>query len=100
MYIESKADQAFARIGRVRLSKSRKRIYYQDLVLERWPGIAGNHREVTSAVEYWVSGPKRDGTDRLFHRRIPIEIDEDVRVEYWTEIRRQPENIGRSASFI
>jgi hypothetical protein len=34
---------------------------------------------------YWISGPKKDGTDRLYGG--VVEIDEDARVDYWTEIR-------------
>jgi hypothetical protein len=35
----------------------------------------------------YYSGPKRDGSDRLYAERLPVAVDEDVRVEYWTEIR-------------
>jgi len=41
---------------------------------------------------YWISGPKKDGTDRYYWgKSAPVAIDEDVREEYWTEIRMQPE---------
>jgi hypothetical protein len=45
---------------------------------------------VATGDEYWVSGPKRDGTDRLYGERIPVAIDDDVREEYWTEVRGRP----------
>lgn len=35
--------------------------------------------------EYWISGCKRDGTDRLYAGM--VEIDEDVAEEYWGDIR-------------
>lgn len=45
--------------------------------------------------EYWVSGPKEDGSDRLFGGRMPvIHIDEDVREEYWLQIRNLPEHVN------
>lgn len=44
---------------------------------------------------YWISGPRKDGADRLYGERVPVEIDEDVREEYWTDIRSQPENQAR-----
>lgn len=97
MYVETKSDNV-AGIGRVAFSKSLKTIYYGDLVLERCNGIQGNHIHLESRTEYWVSGPKRDGSDRLFHQRLPIDIDEDVRVEYWTQIRKEPARVNEKAT--
>jgi hypothetical protein len=38
--------------------------------------------------------PHRDGQDRLyFPSGIPVDIDGDVREEYWREIRKKPELI-------
>ena len=54
------------------------------------PGFKTNYYEVESGEEYWISGCKKDGCDRLYGERLPIYIDEDVRVEYWTEIRNLP----------
>jgi hypothetical protein len=39
----------------------------------------------------WISGPHKDGEDRLYVSNIHVEIDDDVREEYWTEIRNKPE---------
>jgi hypothetical protein len=36
---------------------------------------------------YWISGPRRDGADRLYGERAPVEVDDDVLEEYWGEIR-------------
>jgi hypothetical protein len=36
-------------------------------------------------------GPRVDGTDRLYKSNEPVEIDEDVREEYWVKIRKMPE---------
>ena len=36
--------------------------------------------------EFWISNPTRDGSDSLFPG--VVEIDEDAREEYWSEIRK------------
>ncbi len=94
MYIESKAEglSGPARIGRVSFSKSMKRVYYRDNIFQRLPiaGFKANHYEIETGDEYWISGPKHNGGDRLYGERVPVIIDDDIRVEYWTEIRKQP----------
>ena len=61
-------------------------------------GSKGNYFEVESGDEYWISGCKRDGSDRLYGERVPVEIDDDVRVEYWTKVRELPENNGKTTA--
>lgn len=94
MYIESKAGtlNGPARIGRVTFSKSGRMIYYQGRAFLKVTGYKYNHMDVETRQLYWISGPRRDGKDRLYVSNIPIEIDEDVREEYWSEIRNSPEN--------
>ena len=97
MYIECKRDGVAggeARIGRVQYSKTGKTLYYGGKSFEslKGGGFKANYVEIASGDEYWISGCKRDGTDRLYGERVPVEIDEDVREEYWTTIRGQPEN--------
>lgn len=41
-----------------------------------------NFFEVATGDEYWISGPRKDGADRLHGGREPVEIDPDVRVAY------------------
>lgn len=96
MYIESKADDLTgpARIGRVSFSKTRKRIYYREQTFQRVSGYKYNHVDLETGDEYWISGPKKRGGDRLYGEPVQVEIDEDVRVEYWTTIRSQPERSG------
>ena len=53
-------------------------------------GFKANYYETETGEEYWISGYKKDGSDRLYGERLPIYIDEDVRIEYWTEIRNLP----------
>ena len=95
MYIEHKGGDltGSARIGRVTFSKTMKRVYYGEQVFQRneIPGFKSNHYAVETGDEYWISGPKKAGGDRLYGEQVRIEIDEDVREEYWTKIRAQPE---------
>jgi hypothetical protein len=52
--------------------------------------------ERESGESYWFSGPRRDGNDRKGNQpgSFPIEIDEDVRIEYWRDIRGLPDRVG------
>jgi hypothetical protein len=100
MYIECKSDglNGPARIGRVTFSKTGKSIYYKGHLFHslRGSGFKANYRSEQTGEQYWISGPRRDGEDRLYVSNIPIEIDEDVREEYWTEIRKKPERKNQS----
>ena len=99
MYIECKAGELTgpARIGRVTYSKTGSSIYYGGKSFQslKGKGFKANYFEVESGDEYWISGPRRDGADRLYGERVPVEIDEDVRTEYWTKIRRLPQAKAR-----
>jgi hypothetical protein len=98
MYIEAKGNNLNgpARIGRVTFSKTGLSIYYKGKKFLRIQGFKANYRDQETFDEYWISGPRRDGKDRLYVSNIPVEIDDDVREEYWTEIRKKPELKSRS----
>jgi hypothetical protein len=101
MYIESRAEnlQGPARIGRVTFTKSGKGIYYQGREFYRISGFQANYAEVGSNDPYWISGPRRDGCDRLYvPSGLAVEIDADVREEYWREIRKRPERSFRTTT--
>jgi hypothetical protein len=94
MYIEDKSEGLTgpARIGRVTYSKTGATIYYRGKEFRSLKGSGfskANYYEVDSGDEYWISGPRRDGQDGLYKTKIRPEIDEDVRREYWSEIRRK-----------
>jgi hypothetical protein len=96
MYIESKAGGLIgpARIGRVTFNRTGKTLYYRGQSFQslKGSGFKANYRETETGEEYWISGPRRDGLDRLYGKSVLIvEIDDDVREEYWTEIRKKPE---------
>jgi hypothetical protein len=93
MYVECKAsadDKGRARICRVRFSKTGRTLYLDGLVLQsqRGAGIRGNYKDVNTGIEYWISGPKKNGADRYYWaKQSPIHIDPDVVDEYWRDIR-------------
>lgn len=96
VYIENKTESLSgpARIGRVTESKSGKTLHYRGRRLLRAPGYKWNHVDLDTGERFWVSGPRKDGADRLYGERKPVEIDEDVREEYWTAVRGLPERRG------
>ena len=99
MYIENKGDSLTgeARIGRVKFSKSMKSIHYDGRTFEslKGAGFKANFCDSETGEHYWISGPRKDGADRLYGERLPILIDEDIQEEYWTEIRNLPEMVGK-----
>ena len=92
MYIEDKSEglSGSARIGRVRLSQTGKTLYYGGRTFRslKGAGFKANYRDVESGAEYWISGCKKRGGDTLYGGI--IEIDDDVREEYWVTIRGMP----------
>lgn len=89
MYIECKAAglEGPSRIGRVAFSKTGKTLYYRGLSFQslKGQGDKSNYLCLETGEEYWISGCRKDGRDRLYGSI--TEIDEDVREEYWTVIR-------------
>jgi hypothetical protein len=91
MYIERKAESLNgpARIGRVTFSKTGRTIEYRGQKFQKSKsGYKWNHFDIETGDHYWISGPRKDGNDRLYPQSSQaVEIDEDVREEYWTKIR-------------
>jgi hypothetical protein len=92
MYIEDKSDDlnGRARIGRVIFSKSGQSLHYGGRIFQRVQGYKYNYVDAETGDHFWISGPRKDGRDRLYDRSTtPIEIDDDVADEYWKDIRGQ-----------
>lgn len=91
MYIERKAGglAGESRIGRVRSNQTSRTLFYRDQVFRRivGGGFKSNYYEEATGEDYWISGCKRRGGDQLYATNVPIEIDDDVRIEYWRDIR-------------
>ncbi|MGN6506899.1 MAG: 1-deoxy-D-xylulose-5-phosphate synthase [Tepidisphaeraceae bacterium] len=95
MYIEDKSGglSGPARIGRVRFSQTGKSLYYGGRRFETLGGrgFKANYFDAESGAFFWISGCKNRGGDRLYAG--VVEIDEDVREEYWRTIRGQPDRM-------
>ena len=99
MYVENKSAQPAgqsgvrgpARIGRVTFSKTGKSLYYDGKTFRslKGHGFKANYYDVESGEHYWISGPRRDGSDGLYGPS-PTPIDDDAREEYWVVIRKRP----------
>ncbi len=95
MYVEDKADSLNgpARIGRVRFSRSGRTLHYAGRTFQPLKpcGYKANYVDVANGRRYWISGPRRDGRDRLYPESTrPVAIDPDVAAEYWRDIRGLP----------
>lgn len=93
MYIEYKGDGIVgpARIGRVTFSKTGKSLRYRGREFHslKGQGFKANYADGETREQYWISGCKKDGADALYPTT--VEIDDDVREEYWVKIRNKPE---------
>src|SRR3954465_8102642 len=102
MYVERKAGSLTgpARIGRVTTSKTGRTLHYGGKTFKslKGAGFKANYFDVGTGEEYWISGCKKDGSDRLYGERDPVEIDDDVREEYWREIRHQPDRVRETVA--
>lgn len=95
MYIEYKGTGVFgpAHIGKVSISKTRNTLSYKDKKFRKISGGSGkaNYYDVETGEDYWISGCHKDGKDALYSTM--VEIDDDIREEYWIKIRNKPEKI-------
>lgn len=68
MYIENKSEGhcGSAWIGYATFSKSGQTVYFDNKALKKLKitGINGNHYDIETGEEYWVSGIKKNGADR------------------------------------
>ena len=94
MYVEYKGEGLVgpARIGRITYSKTGSTLHYKDKAFQslKGSGFKSNYFDLETHEQYWISGPRKDGMDSLYATNVGAEIDEDVREEYWTLIRKKP----------
>jgi hypothetical protein len=91
MYVENKSGglDGEGRIGWVELSRTgRTYSYHGRQLLKTKSGYKYNCIDDETGEHYWVSGPHKDGADKLYGGL--VQIDEDARVEYWMKIRQRP----------
>lgn len=100
MYIEPGGGLARAggRIGLVQFSRSGRTLKYNGQLFEslNGAGYKANYFNVETGEWFWICGPRRDGRDALYS--MLVEIDDDVKTEYWQDIRSSPE-LSATTSF-
>ena len=92
-YIELKTgyhDDGPAWIGSVKTSKTGKTMYFHDHAFQRCHGSLGNYIDVETGDEYWISGVKKEGTNRHWTGSGKIIIDRKV-VDAYLSIMGTPE---------
>jgi hypothetical protein len=90
-YIELKSgfgDTGPAWIGLAEFSKSGRTVYFNGKAMKNSNarGIAGNYYDIETGEEYWISGIKKDGTDRHWAGSGKIMIDKNVVEEYLSKV--------------
>lgn len=91
-YIELKTgydDNGPAWIARVKPSKSGRTLYFNGRALRQsGRGASGNHVDITTGQMFWVSGVKRDGTDRHWAGSGKVFIEASAVEEYLSLVGR------------
>jgi len=91
MYLEQKngTHAGQARIGRVAFSKTGQTLTYRGRAFQslKGRGFKANYFDLETGEQWWISGPRRDGQDRLYGAGPQVAIDDDVREEYWSLLR-------------
>lgn len=83
LYVELKQGHSGpAWIGYAHFSKTGNTVYFDDKVLKKGQGISGNHFDVETGEEYWISGVKKNGQDRHWAGGGKIYIDNFVIEDY------------------
>lgn len=85
IYVELKSgysDNGPAWIGKGFYSKSGQSIYFNNQLFKKGLGISGNYYNIETRDEYWISGVKKDGTDRHWAGNGKIMIDKSILPEY------------------
>lgn len=88
-YVELKTNQSHqgpAWIARVHLSRSGTTVYFGAKALKRGSGASANHFDVETGEQYWVSGVKKDGSDRHWAGSGKVFIEASAVSEYLAAI--------------
>lgn len=87
VYVELKSGYEHngpAWIGYGTYNRTGNTLYFNGLILRKANLISGNFYDIETNDEYWVSGVKKDGTDRHQNGNGKIHIDADAVAEYLT----------------
>ena len=81
--IENEANHdGKAWIGKCFFSKTKQTIYFNGNVYRKSKGFSSNYFDIESGNGFWISGVKKNGTDRHKFGKGLIEIDESIIEEY------------------
>jgi len=84
-YVELKtgySDDGPAWIGKVKLSKSGNTVYFNDKAFRKWRGAGSNYYDIETHEEYWISGVKKDGSDRHWAGHGKIILAKNIVADY------------------
>ncbi len=93
------SETLWARIGRVRFSKTGRTLYYDGHELT---GGQGEYYDAQTGKRFHIQRARTDGLDRSEGRKrgsFRVEIDEDVCEEYWRQIRNEPSRSHESVIY-
>jgi len=83
LYVELKHGHSGpAWIGYAHFSKTGNTVYFDGKVLKKGQGLSGNHFDIETNEEYWISGVKKNGQDRHWAGGGKIFIDKAVVDDY------------------
>ena len=85
MYIDLKtgySDNGPAWIGYVKTPKSKRTIYFNDHAFQKYIGTYSNYIDVENGDEYWISGCKKQESNRHWDGHGKIMIDRRAVDEY------------------
>ncbi len=85
MYVELKtgySDDGPAWIGYVKESKSGRTLYFRDHAFQKKTGYNSNYEDIESGDEYWISGVKKNETNRHWDGHGVIQIDKRAVEEF------------------
>lgn len=85
MYIELKtgySDDGPAWIGYVKLSKSGRTIYFNNHAFQKQTGNYSNYADIENGDEYWISGVKKNESNRHWAGHGIIQIDKRAVKEF------------------
>ena len=99
LYVELKSgysDNGPAWIGEGRYSKSRRTIYFNGKAFQsmKGAGIGANYYDLETAEEYWISGVKKNETNRHWAGSGLIQIDRGVIDEFLALTGRNSLNLN------
>ena len=92
---DNDARRAPPRIRRAAVNRLGSRARFEDGEWSRRGGVL-SIVDPRSGVGYFMARASANGRDAVCFRR-RVMIDESVRVEYWTELRKQPERIAETS---